>query len=132
MGVLSLAPEHVTLTDWRSVAYYDDEAVEAEDLFSRLVGYREANFLMTAGIHNANTRSRCEGLLSNHFYSVLSLFEQQDHGKQLRLLQLRNPWGSETEWEGAWSDAAEEWASHPELASQLPRNSLVKAKTACK
>ena len=26
-----------------------------------------------------------------------------------KLMQLRNPWGDETEWKGAWGDSSKEW-----------------------
>ena len=32
-------------------------------------------------------------------------------GSRLKLIQLRNPWGSH-EWTGAWSDGSKEWESH--------------------
>ncbi|XP_068130170.1 calpain-5-like [Hyperolius riggenbachi] len=56
------------------------------------------------------------GLVTGHAYSVtavknitlhsglLSLFRT----RKLRLVRLRNPWGS-GEWNGAWSDGSEEW-----------------------
>lgn len=27
----------------------------------------------------------------------------------VKLIQLRNPWGDETEWRGAWGDKSKEW-----------------------
>ena len=29
-------------------------------------------------------------------------------------MRVRNPWGNEVEWTGAWSDGSEEWESIPE------------------
>jgi len=34
----------------------------------------------------------------------------------LRLVKLRNPWGNEKEWNGAWSDGSSEWTSYPMVA----------------
>ena len=30
-------------------------------------------------------------------------------GKQTQLVRIRNPWGNEREWTGAWSDKSKEW-----------------------
>ena len=37
---------------------------------------------------------------------------------QVRLLKIRNPWGS-FEWKGAWSDNAPEWGANPLVRAQL-------------
>lgn len=34
------------------------------------------------------------------------------------LLRIRNPWGNEQEWNGAWSDNSSEWRSIPENEKQ--------------
>ena len=31
------------------------------------------------------------------------------HGQQITLVRIRNPWGNEHEWNGAWSDNSCEW-----------------------
>jgi hypothetical protein len=36
---------------------------------------------------------------------VLDVFEVEGN----KLIQLRNPWGEETEWLGAWGDKSKEW-----------------------
>ncbi len=45
------------------------------------------------------------GIVQGHAYSILSAHEVDG----VRLLQLRNPWGSGAEWKGAWSDGSPEW-----------------------
>ena len=30
-------------------------------------------------------------------------------GRNTQLLRIRNPWGNEREWKGAWSDKSKEW-----------------------
>jgi len=32
-------------------------------------------------------------------------------GEQIKLISIRNPWGNEVEWNGAWSDKSYEWQS---------------------
>jgi len=120
VGSVSLAAEHLTLSDWRSVACFDDGSVEGDAFFETLHTYRANNFLMTAGIWGSSAR-RDDGLVSNHFYSLLAVVDRQDRGKRLRLLLLRNPWGTEYEWQGGWADGSKKWEEHPALARELPR-----------
>lgn len=48
------------------------------------------------------------GLILNHAYGLNDILELDDgHGGTLRLLRLRNPWGS-SEWLGAWSGKSAE------------------------
>ncbi|XP_072005957.1 calpain-5-like isoform X2 [Engystomops pustulosus] len=56
------------------------------------------------------------GLVTGHAYSVTAIRNINLHSgllslfrtHKLRLIRLRNPWGS-GEWNGAWSDKSEEW-----------------------
>jgi len=54
------------------------------------------------------------GLILNHAYGINDIMELVDpynKGKKLRLLRLRNPWGS-SEWLGAWSGESEEMVKY--------------------
>ena len=42
------------------------------------------------------------GLYGKHAYSVLGTAEERQQGIP-KLLRVRNPWGNENEWTGAWS-----------------------------
>lgn len=45
------------------------------------------------------------GIVFGHAYSILNVLEIDGN----KLIQLRNPWGDETEWKGAWSDTSKDW-----------------------
>lgn len=47
------------------------------------------------------------GLVRGHAYTVTKVLEVYDS----QLIRIRNPWGNEVEWNGAWSDESEEWNS---------------------
>ncbi|RUS84596.1 hypothetical protein EGW08_007623 [Elysia chlorotica] len=46
------------------------------------------------------------GLIKGHGYSVTDVREV----KGVPLIRIRNPWGNEREWTGAWSDESSEWS----------------------
>jgi calpain, invertebrate len=51
------------------------------------------------------TENPSMGLINNHAYSITCIkqVELKDHGK-VQMIRLRNPWGTEAEWKGPWSD----------------------------
>jgi hypothetical protein len=57
-----------------------------------------------------------KGVISGHAYSLIAIHEFEHEGSEVRLLKMRNPWGS-SEWTGAWSDNSSLWTD--ELREQL-------------
>lgn len=47
------------------------------------------------------------GLVRGHAYTITKVLEYNG----IQLIRIRNPWGNEVEWNGAWSDQSEEWNS---------------------
>ena len=45
------------------------------------------------------------GIVQGHAYSILDVATIDGHN----LVQLRNPWGDDTEWKGAWGDKSDMW-----------------------
>ena len=58
---------------------------------------------------------RADGLVENHAFSLLCVAHVEEH----QLIQLRNPWGSDKEWNGPWSDGSSLWQEHPAVATEL-------------
>lgn len=62
-----------------------------------------------------------EGMVIGHGYSVLQLVEVQDDiagasaSGPLLLVQLRNIWGADMSWQGAWGEGSAEWDRYPEI-----------------
>ncbi|CAL4077497.1 unnamed protein product [Meganyctiphanes norvegica] len=54
-----------------------------------------------------------DGLIRGHTYSVTKVkncrINTLEGPSTRRLLRLRNPWGDESEWKGAWSDKSSQW-----------------------
>ena len=65
---------------------------------------------------NTTNEDKRKGIVSGHSYSVLSVHEFRHERKDVKLLQLRNPFG-DTEWEGDWSDNSDKWT--PKLRKEL-------------
>ncbi|CEF68274.1 Calpain-2 catalytic subunit [Strongyloides ratti] len=49
------------------------------------------------------------GLIKGHAYSITACRMVNGPGGQTCILRIRNPWGNESEWNGAWSDGSSEW-----------------------
>ena len=114
------------LTGSPTATYYTDELSFDKHWDQLLMGdYKD--FIMTCGSHDImgtgkDHRDPKTGLCGNHAYSLLSAHElswdgerwhvvknsRQRHPKNVRLVQLRNPWGK-GEWLGEWSDNDKRW-----------------------
>ena len=63
-----------------------------------------------------------KGLIKNHAYTLIDTEEiEDDEGKKVRLVQLRNPWGFK-EWNGDWSDESPLWTE--KTKAQIPSSEV--------
>ncbi|KAK8393984.1 hypothetical protein O3P69_006289 [Scylla paramamosain] len=87
------------------------------DLFSIMVRASQRGSLLTCCVPSAKksgTDQTETGLISSHSYCVTGVrrwkVKVPSRWKSyVELVRLRNPWGDEMEWRGAWSDNSEEW-----------------------
>jgi hypothetical protein len=87
-------------------------------MWSLVEEWTSQNFLLAASICHAGGEAehrRPDGLIEQHAYSVLTSISVGD----LQLIKLRNPWGSDAEWRGAWSDNSDLWQRHANIAQAL-------------
>ncbi|XP_065200380.1 calpain-A isoform X2 [Planococcus citri] len=97
-----------------------------QNLFTIMLKAYERMSLMACAIEaDANTfeAQTAEGLVKGHAYSItkikyVDIATPTKKGK-IPLIRLRNPWGNETEWKGAWSDKSPEWNFIPNEEKQM-------------
>eukprot|EP01062_Namystynia_karyoxenos_P066272 TRINITY_DN60233_c0_g1_i1.p1 TRINITY_DN60233_c0_g1~~TRINITY_DN60233_c0_g1_i1.p1 ORF type:complete len:1058 (+),score=271.55 TRINITY_DN60233_c0_g1_i1:115-3288(+) len=92
-----------------SLSEEDLDATDPDVLWSRLLSFVDADFLLSAGCRATEEFSRDTlrdkyGLQSPHSYSVLDVRLVQTAGKTVRLVHIRNPWGERAPrtWQGDW------------------------------
>ncbi|KAA3456544.1 calpain-type cysteine protease DEK1-like isoform X2 [Gossypium australe] len=75
-------------------------------LWSQLLRFKQEGFLLGAGSPSgSDVHVSSSGIVQGHAYSLLQVREVDGH----KLVQIRNPWASEVEWNGPWSDSSSEW-----------------------
>lgn len=60
-----------------------------------------------------------DGLVKNHSYSLIGVYEFDTDEGRVQLIKIRNPWG-QFEWKGDWSDKSALWT--PEIADYVGQN----------
>lgn len=75
-------------------------------LWSQLLHFKREGFLLGAGSPSgSDIHISSSGIVQGHAYSLLQVKEVDGH----KLVQIRNPWANEVEWNGPWSDSSPEW-----------------------
>ncbi|KAK9123371.1 hypothetical protein Sjap_012973 [Stephania japonica] len=76
-------------------------------LWSQLLRFKQEGFLLGAGSPSgSDVHISSSGIVQGHAYSLLQVREVDGH----KLVQIRNPWANEVEWNGPWSDSSPEWS----------------------
>lgn len=67
---------------------------------------REDKYILSAGSPPGSNEDISElGIVMGHAYSILDACEVDGD----KLIQLRNPWGGKSKWQGAWGDKSPQW-----------------------
>lgn len=75
-------------------------------LWSQLLRFKQEGFLLGCGSPSgSDIHVSSSGIVQGHAYSLLQVKEVDGH----KLVQIRNPWANEVEWNGPWSDSSAEW-----------------------
>ena len=91
-GLPCFAANHVMGVPSESFCHATVESTE--DFYEMLKSADKRNFTMMAASQGQGENKNSEGVISGHAYSLISINEFKHQGKQVRLLRLRNPWGS--------------------------------------
>ncbi|CAG9115014.1 unnamed protein product [Plutella xylostella] len=92
-----------------------------QNFYKILLKAYERNSLIACSIEpdpNVLEAETPAGLIRGHAYSItrIKYVDIQTPGRtgKIPLIRMRNPWGNEAEWNGAWSDKSPEWRYIPE------------------
>lgn len=119
---VSLSPQNSNMRVCHSVL--EEKTFNSDIIWALLLSYKTAGFLMGAacGCDKESTvppeEYQEKGLLMLHAYSIISVVSIDRN----RLLQLRNPWGSQV-WNGDWSDQSPLWTDEMRLEYQPNKSS---------
>lgn len=90
--------------------------VDHTNMWNFLYNYYQQKFFIacintSTTQHNfKNAEQGQQGILENHYYSIIDM---RDFPKDnLRLIRLRNPWGSEGVWTGPFCEEADDWEKY--------------------
>jgi hypothetical protein len=90
-------------------AMVDDPLV----LLSCSVGW---NVKTSGGVGRSGEQGTINGLFKGHAYSVVGMHTCRD-GQAF--VHVRNPWGNDAEWSGAYGDHSPEWDKHPQYNEEV-------------
>lgn len=82
-----------------------------EKIYKKIIKAFQTTYLVAAGTKPHPTIpefKKLNGLIMGHAYSILDTDVLYRNGREIRLIQLRNPWGKD-EWNGDWSDTSRLW-----------------------
>lgn len=105
------------------LASYSDDKKSDNDLFYLLSHLISKKCIVAAGTKGEDKtieegRGKEGGIVPGHAYTILRAYQPMFTTERLRLVKLRNPWGT-FEWKGAWSDDSPEWKKHPQVKYEL-------------
>ncbi|KPA73940.1 putative calpain-like cysteine peptidase putativecysteine peptidase Clan CA family C2 [Leptomonas pyrrhocoris] len=109
---------------WKEAAFDEDKA---SAFFKVLLRHRQRGYLISistpgtdtsaynaagakANSEDLESRYTAAGLRTGHAYSVLKV--RQFLMPRVKLLKIRNPWGTGDEWTGAWGKNSDKWKKH--------------------
>ncbi|CAH8497486.1 unnamed protein product [Dicrocoelium dendriticum] len=84
------------------------------NLFSTMLKSHTRSSLMACSLDSPDGVMEADGpmgLITGHAYSITDVRTVNTSSGPVELVRLRNPWGNEREWQGAWGDQSREWKS---------------------
>ena len=102
------------------------ETKASKDMFSYLLHCDQSNYMFAGSINKGTEieKQRDDGLVERHAYSIIRVARITSVPGFIGLVQCRNPWGNNFEWNGDWSDRSPLWDKHPEVGKEIGRKYL--------
>lgn len=91
---------------------FDLRANPPNNLFQIMSKAQSRSSLMGCSVDQGGMGTEAQlpnGLVVGHAYSITGIKLVKYRGQEIPLVRVRNPWGNECEWKGAWSDQSPEW-----------------------
>lgn len=98
------------------VEYYDLRETSKEQILALLIrGFQMGSMFGCSIDADENVKEAVQenGLVRGHAYSITAIHIVETPRGSTPLLRIRNPWGNDQEWNGAWSDGSSEWQYIP-------------------
>lgn len=97
-----------------------DPILTGDQLFLYLNECDINQYLMSASIPSSDNpegelERRKDGLVVGHNYSIIQAYE----AGEFKMVELRNAWGPDLEWNGDWSENSDLWDKHPDVSRTL-------------
>lgn len=98
-----------------------EERLSSDEMFDTLLRYKNRRSVLCASGVEAN--SELDGLITGHAYSILDVVRVKAQSRTgsttLKLILIRNPWGTGGGWSGDWSNTSPKWTEFPDLKAKL-------------
>lgn len=102
-----------------------DEDLDSKELWTNLLTWSVDDLVLMTASCNSNSDDpniseifASYGMTSGHAYSLMDAKEKLGY----KLIRLRNPWGSGTEWKGKWCDESELWTEQAQKEFEYEPN----------
>lgn len=86
---------------------------DAASAWKIVTGADNSKYIMIAGTPGTSDRNTiANGLAANHAYSLISAYvvKNADGTEKAKLFLMRNPWGTDGSYNGAWNDNDAIWS----------------------
>jgi len=116
------------ITGYEAKSFYSERNKFDDNLFKELQKFQICDCLMAAGskgkdetlAQGRDAGTKKSTIVPGHAYSILDIKTPMLTTNNVRLLKLRNPWGTFT-WDGDWSKNSSLWLTHPLVALNIGR-----------
>ncbi|CDW74329.1 calpain family cysteine protease containing protein [Stylonychia lemnae] len=93
---------------------FDTKDLNAASMFEILNSADDKNFIMTIGTPGGSDKDIClYNLPCGHAYTLIdsTIVKSADGKQQYKLVQVRNPWRADQDFNGKWNDNAKIWST---------------------